>query len=462
MKRNKVFLNGIAGTGMSSLAGLFKDSGYLVSGSDSNFYPPIDKILESMGVDLFEGYNAENIPENIDFCVIGNIISRGNPEAEYILDNKIAYYSMADALYKFFIKKKKSIVVAGTHGKTTISSFLAFLLEYSKNRPGYFIGGKPFDLSSNYKLGDGEYFVSEGDEYETSFFDRSSKFLKYFPDQLILTSLEYDHLDFFKTENQYISAFKNLVNQVPSKGSIIFNADFKMNQDVVQNSFAKTISYGSKESDYIIRNIEFKNNGYNFELKNLNKVFKYKTPLLGKYNIWNLSAGIIFGLNNGLSEKVIEEAVSKFKGVERRLNKIKVLKNTVFLEDFAHHHTAIKNVINSLSEIYPDKKKIVLFEPGSFSIKLNTYQDDLIDSFQNADEIIVKNPFSDTGEKKDRLDLNAFKSKLNKMGKKVHIFEDFDNIKDWISNCNFEKDQVIILLSNKSFGHIPTFVKNLK
>ena len=460
MQPKKVFLSGIAGTGMSSLAGLFKDRGYIVSGSDSNFYPPIDGILKNMGITIYKGYNENNIPSDIDFCVIGNIISRGNPELEYVLNKKVKYYSMADALYKFFINNKTSIVAAGTHGKTTISSFLSYLLEKSGLEPGYFIGGKPLDLSSNYKVSNGKYFVSEGDEYETCFFDRSSKFLKYFPDHLILSALEYDHLDFFKTEEQYITAFKNLINQVPSNGLIIYNSDYMMNKEVIKKSFAKTLSYGSKDSDYIIQNIIFKNGHYNFELLTKNNVFKFKTPLLGKYNIWNLTAGIILGINVGIPEDKIKKAVLEFRGVERRLNKIKKIKKTLFLEDFAHHHTAIKNVLNSIREIYPEKKIIALFEPGSFSIKLRKFQTELAESFIDADEIILKDPFIDTTKKEKSIDVNVFKNTLENKKKKVLIYESFDDIKIWIEKCDFETDQVIVFLSNKSFGDLPGFIKN--
>jgi UDP-N-acetylmuramate: L-alanyl-gamma-D-glutamyl-meso-diaminopimelate ligase len=354
----KVFLVGIGGVGMSSIAGLFYQNGYKVYGSDTNFYPPVDKILKKMNAKIFNSYEKKNIPDDIDFCVIGNIVSRGNPEAEYILNTNIEYYSMSEALYKFFIKGKKSVVVAGTHGKTTISSFISHLFDYAGLKPGFFIGGKPLNFESNYSVGSGEYFVVEGDEYETSFFDRSSKFLKYHPLYLILTSLEYDHIDFFSDEGSYVKSFKNLVNQVPSNGIIIMNGDFKMNRKVVEKSLTPVITYGSKNADYLIKNIELKNNQYQFILKNQSNEMKFRTSLLGKYNIWNLSSGIILGLHLGIQEKVIREAVETFKGVDRRLRIINKVKNTLFLEDFAHHPTSIKNSLESLKELYPEKRII--------------------------------------------------------------------------------------------------------
>ena len=459
----KVFLSGIAGVGMSSIAGLFYQNGYEIYGSDTNFYPPVDKILKDMKAKIFDSYDEKNIPDDIDFCVIGNIVSRGNPEAEYILNNDIKYYSMAEALYKFFIRGKKSVVVAGTHGKTTISSFISYLFDYAGLKPGFFIGGKPLNFESNYSVGSGNYFVVEGDEYETSFFDRSSKFLKYHPLYLILTSLEYDHIDFFPDKDSYIKSFKNLVNQVPSNGIIVMNGDFEMNRKVVEKSFTRVITYGLKNTDYLIKNIELKNNQYQFVLRNQSNEIKFKTPLLGRYNIWNLSSGIILGLYLGIHEKVIREAVETFKGVDRRLVIINKLKNTLFLEDFAHHPTSIKSSLESLKELYPGKRIITLFEPRSWSLRRNYFQDRLRDSFLDSDEIIIKDVYHK--EKipiNERLDLQKIKYELGKTGKRVLVFCDYEEIKGFLLEIDLEKDNLVVIISNGSFGGLVSFVKELK
>lgn len=459
----KVFLVGIAGVGMSSIAGLFYQNGYKIYGSDTNFYSPVDKILKKMNAKIFNSYDEKHIPDDIDFCVIGNIVSRGNLEAEYILNNDIEYYSMSEALYKFFIKGKKSVVVAGTHGKTTISSFISHLFDRAALKPGFFIGGKPLNFESNYSVGSGNYFVVEGDEYETSFFDRSSKFLKYHPFYLILTSLEYDHIDFFSSEDSYMKSFKNLVNQVPSNGIIIMNGDFKMNRKVIEKSFTPVITYGSKNADYLIKNIELKNNQYQFVLKNQSNEIKFKTPLLGRYNIWNLSSGIVLGLYLGIQEKLIKEAVETFKGVDRRLVIINKLKNTLFLEDFAHHPTSIKNSLESLRELYPEKRIICLFEPRSWSLRRNYFQNRLRDSFLDSDEIIIKDVYHK--EKipiNERLDLQKIKYELEKTGKRVLIFCDYEEIKEFLLEIDLEKDNLIVIISNGSFGGLVSFVKELK
>ncbi len=463
----KVFLSGIAGTGMSSLAGLFKQKGYDVSGSDVNFYPPVDKILENMKVKLFNPYHAENIPKDVDFCVIGNIISRGNPEAEYILNNNIEYYSMAEALYKFFIKGKKSVVVAGTHGKTTIASFIAHLMDVTGLEPGFFIGGKPLNFDSNYSIGTGDYFVIEGDEYETSFFDRSSKFLKYHPLYLTLSSLEYDHLDFFPYESIYLKAFQNLVNQVPSKGLIIMNSDFPMNSRAVEKAFTPVITYGTGNNpDYLIKNIWCNNREHHYQftftVRNNSKEAIFTTSLAGRYNIWNLVSGIVLGLHLGIPEKTVKEAVETFKGVERRLNKINQIGSTIFLEDFAHHPTSIKQVLQSVRESYPRKKVIALFEPRSWSLRRNFFQDRLVASFIDADEIFFKEVFQKERIPGDqRLDVCRIKEELVINGKTVTIFDDFGKIKDFLKSLDFNRENVVVILSNGSFGDIPHFVKTL-
>lgn len=459
----KVFLSGIAGTGMSSLAGLFKQKGYDVSGSDVNFYPPVDKILENMKVKLFTSYNADNIPGDVDFCVIGNIISRGNPEAETILNNDIQYYSMAEALYRFFIKGKKSIAAAGTHGKTTISAFISYLLDHAGLAPGFFIGGKPRDFDANYSVGTGDYFVTEGDEYETSFFDRSAKFLKYHPLYLILSALEYDHLDFFPTESLYLKAFQNLVNQVPSKGLIILNSDYPLNLKAVEKAFTPVVTYGTANNpEYLIKNIEHKTDHYTFTLKHGAKQTVFTTYLAGKYNVWNLTSGIVLGFHLGIPEKTIQEAVETFKGVERRLNKINHLKNTIFLEDFAHHPTSIKQVLQSVKEMVPQKRIIVLFEPRSWSLRRNFFQDRLAASFLDADEIFFKEVYQrEKIPEAQRLDVHKIQKELIAKGKSVTIFDDVKVVKDYLQSLDFGQEQVVVILSNGSFDGLPDYVRKL-
>lgn len=493
----KVFLSGIAGTGMSSLAGLFSEKGYEVSGSDINFYPPVDKILEKMKVKISSPFDSRNIPVDVDFCVIGNVIGRGNPEAEYILNNNIEYYSMAEALYRFFIKGKKSIVVCGAHGKTTISSFIAHLLETAGEKPGFFIGGKPKNFPANYALGAGQYFVTEGDEYETAFFDRSSKFLKYHPLYLIISALEYDHLDVFPDESLYIKSFRNLVNQAPGNGLIILNTDYPMGREVVKKAFTPIVTYGIKEADYVIKvtrepvrqtgsqrspgkirrasgaapqgndaaSVEFEQQQeyYRFVLESGARQAAFTSRIPGRYNLWNLTAGIILGFHLGIPGQTIRQAVESFAGVERRLNIINRVNETIFIEDFAHHPTAIRNVLQSLQETYPGMRLIALFEPRSWSLRRNFFQDRLAAAFSCSDEVIIKDVYQK--EKiavAERLDVYRLKKELEAQGKKAQVVEAGREIEKFLLELDFSRPNLVVILSNGDFDNIPSFVKNIQ
>ncbi|MEI6613532.1 MAG: Mur ligase family protein [Chrysiogenales bacterium] len=458
----KVFLCGIAGTGMSALAGLFKQKGYEVYGSDAHFYPPVDGLLKDLQVTLFQGFCEKNIPAAIDFCVIGNVVGRGNPEVEYILDRDIEYYSMAEALQRFFIKDKESIVVAGSHGKTTTASFIAHLLTVAGLKPGFFIGGKPLNFAANYHLGRGDYFVIEGDEYETAFFDRTAKFFKYRPDRLLITALEHDHIDFYPSAAAYLQSFQNLVNQVPGRGTIIFNRDYPMAVQAVSRAFTPVIAYGQSAVDYEITNVQAKNNGYDFSLTHNSRQWQFHTPLAGPYNVWNLTAGIILALELQIPLPAIEKALAAFQGVERRLTVIGQLQNTVFIEDFAHHPTAIANVLRGLPAMYPRHEIMVVFEPRSWSLRRNFFQDQLPASLAYADEIVIKDVFQkEKIPAAERLDVVKVKKELAAMGKGGQVFENYHDIQQFLATLDFSLRRVVILLSNGDVHDFTDWVKDL-
>jgi UDP-N-acetylmuramate: L-alanyl-gamma-D-glutamyl-meso-diaminopimelate ligase len=459
----KVYLSGIAGTGMSALAGLFKKSGHHVSGSDSNIYPPVDRILEEMDIKTFLSYNPQNIPPDVDLCIIGNVISRGNPELEHILNHGIPFESMAGALYKYFLADRCPIVVAGTHGKTTISSFIAHLLQVAGLNPGFFIGGKPLNFDSNHAVGSGRFFVVEGDEYETSFFDRSSKFLKYHPYYLILSALEYDHIDFFPTEDLYLKSFQNLVNQVPGQGRIIVNADFKMASQAVSNAFTPVTSYGSAGSDYVIKLIRSDGNEHTFTLESKGKPLTFSTPLVGEFDIWNLTAGIILARELAVPLPAIREAISTFQGVERRLRLLNQLQNTLIFEDFAHHPTAIGGVLSSLRNRYPDHSLLCFFEPRSWSLRRRVFQQRLVDSFSYADKLVMMEVFQKGKIAPDqRLNVERLKGELERRGLTVSLCSDYEQAINHLKNIRLDHKNVIAILSNGSFGGLPQVAKTLR
>ncbi len=457
-----VYFCGIAGTGMSALAGLFKEAGWRVFGSDSRFYPPVDSLLAGLGATLFQGFAAANIPAGVDLCVIGNAISRGNPEAEFILDRRLEYLSMAEALQRFFIHGRRSIVVAGSHGKTTTASFVAHMLDVAGLRPGFFIGGKPGNFAANYRLAAGDFFVSEGDEYETAFFDRSAKFFKYRPELLLLTALEHDHIDFYSSEESYLQSFRNLVNQVPGAGRIIVNGDYGMARRAVERAFTPVIFYGGAGCACEISGLAPARGGYDFTLAGAGRQRRFHSPLPGPYNVWNLAAGILLADELGLPPAAVDKALATFNGVDRRLALLGTAQATVFLSDFAHHPTAIAGVLGGLPDTYPGHRIVAVFEPRSWSLRRNFFQDRLADALAGADEIVIKDVFEKekipAGE---RLSVDALSAALRDRGKTVRVCADFPEIQQHIGSLDRACPQVVILLSNGDVRSYSDWVKTL-
>ncbi len=458
----KVFLSGIAGTGMSALAGLFKELGWAVCGSDGRFYPPVDRLLAELGVTLFTGYDEGNIPAGVDLCVIGNAISRGNPEAEAILDRRLEYLSMAEALQRYFIRGKRSIVVAGSHGKTTTASFVAHLLDLAGLRPGFFIGGKPGNFAANFRLAGGDFFVSEGDEYETAFFDRSAKFFKYRPELLLLTALEHDHIDFYPSAESYLQSFRNLVNQVPGTGRIIANGDYPMARKALDRAFTPVIFYGGPGNEAEISSLKPRAGGYDFSLRVDGEDRRFHSPLPGPYNVGNLAAGILLAHQLGVAPEAVNQAIASFQGVERRLTRLGEARQTVFLSDFAHHPTAIAGVLGGLPDAYPGRRLLVIFEPRSWSLRRNFFQERLPLALAAADEILIKDVYEkEKIPEAERLSVDALRGELESLGRKVHVFSDYEGIKDFVAALDLGQRQVVILLSNGDVRDFSDWVKAL-
>ncbi len=446
---NTVFLSGIAGTGMSALAGLFQEAGWRVYGSDSRFYPPVDRLLADLGVTLFQGYDAKNIPAGVDLCVIGNAIGRGNPEAEAILDRRLEYLSMAEALQRHFLRGKRSIVVAGSHGKTTTASFVAHLLDVAGLQPGFFIGGKPGNFAANYRTARGEFFVSEGDEYETAFFDRSAKFFKYRPELLLLTALEHDHLDFYATPESYLQSFRNLVNQVPGNGRIIVNHDYGMARQAVERAFTPVIFYGGAGCAGEILGLAARDGGYDFRLRVGGEARGFHSPLPGAYNAWNLAAGILLAHELGLPPGAVEKAVAGFRGVERRLTRLGEAGGTVYFSDFAHHPTAIAGVLAGLADLYPGRRLVAVFEPRSWSLRRNFFQERLAPALARADEVLIKDVFEkERIPEGERLSVERLAADLRRLGRSALVFPGFTEIQDHLAAFPPSEPRVVVLLSN--------------
>jgi len=454
----KVYLIGICGTGMSSLAGLFKSNNWIVGGSDTGCESPVKELISDLSIKIYKGYDKNNIIDFApDLVIIGNIVSRGNPEGEFVLNNNYNYMSMPEALRMFFLVNRKRIVVAGTHGKTTSSAFLAYTFEKIGLNPGYFIGGRPVDLSSNYSIGCGDYFIIEGDEYETSFFDKKSKFLHYFPNYLLLKSIEYDHADIFDSEDEYIKSFKYLIKQVPSEGEIFFNNECINNRKLINGSYSKNIIYGSKGDLDIKYNILGDYFPYEYEIKIEDiSLGKFKLNVLGDYNIENSLLPIYFMFRENIETDKMKNIIYDFHGVKRRQETLYKSDNFMYIDDFAHHPTSIKETIKSLKKIYSKWAVLTIFEPACWSLRKNIFQNEIFEALFLSDEVFlldIKN--KNLVKEEERLNINDIKDKLKKSGKQVKLFLNKNNsqknvlqeIKRLIKK---KKSLIILTLSNGS------------
>ncbi len=450
----KIYLIGICGTGMSSLAGLLHDAGYNIAGSDSGCFSPIKEIVESFNIELFYGYKSVNIKKiKPDLVIIGNIVGRGNPEGEFVLNENIPYMSMAEALWFFFLKNRERIVVAGTHGKTTTTGFLSYSFNAAGLKPGFFIGGKPVDLNSNYSIGKGKYFIIEGDEYETAFFDKKSKFFHYYPNNLILKSVEYDHADIFSSEKEYLKNFENLIKQVPSKGEIFVNDSCKNSINLSKKSYSKNIFYGKNKKSYIRYKTLKKQYPFEFELEiGKENLGKFKLNLIGEYNIENSLPAIYYMYKNNVDTEKIKTIVSAFRGVIRRQQVLFDSGNIVYIDDFAHHPTAIKKTLESVKNSFPLKKILTIFEPASWSLRKNIFQKEVGESLSLSDIIFILDIKGKNKVKKtERLDIFGIKKELEEKGKIVKLFidEKYNGEQVLKEINNFIQQQMIILtLSN--------------
>ncbi len=453
----RIYLIGICGTGMSALAGLLKEKGFEVGGSDRACFPPVRNEIEKLNLKLYENFSEKNIKDfEPDLVIIGNIVGRGNPEGEFVLNKGYEFLSMPEALRYFFLKDRERIVVAGTHGKTTTASLLAYSLEKAGFAPGFFIGGIPVNSGKNYRLGNGKFFVVEGDEYETSFFDKHSKFFHYFPNILILKSLEYDHVDIFSSEKEYVKAFKFLLREIPSEGKVFFPSSSKKALSLVPFSFSKNITYGKKKNDDVFYELGNKSFPYVFEVFiNNRRVGEFELNLIGEYNIENALPSIYFLYENGVKIEKIKKIIADFKGVKRRQEILYDSERVTLIDDFAHHPTSIEKTIKSVKNSFPDKKILTIFEPASWSLRKKIFQKKLVNSLKESDLIYI---LDIKGKEKipcdDRLNLKAMKKSLIGSLKEVSLFEGKMNrseiVVEKVRRDIKDGNYVILILSNST------------
>jgi UDP-N-acetylmuramate: L-alanyl-gamma-D-glutamyl-meso-diaminopimelate ligase len=458
---NKVIhFSGICGTGMASLAVLLKLRGYRVRGSDENVYPPMSDFLLQNKIFVQSGFAADNLAPVPDLVVIGNALSRGNSEVEAVLERKLHYVSMAELLKEYFIRGKTSLVVTGTHGKTTTSSLLAWVFESARKNPGFMIGGIVENFGSSCHDGKGDIFITEGDEYDTAFFDKRSKFFHYLPDQLILNNLEFDHADFFDSLEDIKKSFRLMLRLIPQNGLIAANGDDANVQDVLKSAFSPVLKFGLGEScDVRAVDIEVSESGTRFVVhnktqKNYPNSQKFALKLSGAYNVLNALGVILLARHNGISDKNIQAAFDSFKSVRRRQELRGEVNGIAVYDDFAHHPTAIRETIAAIRQKHPGRRLIAVFEPRSNTSVRNIHQQALIQSFSEADEVILTTLHRpekiSAGE---RLEIKQVLKSLIKQ--KISAFE-FPEVKEIIAHlkANCRTGDVVLIMSNGKFDNI--------
>jgi UDP-N-acetylmuramate: L-alanyl-gamma-D-glutamyl-meso-diaminopimelate ligase len=453
-----IHIMGICGTGMASLAGMLKDSGYIVTGSDENVYPPMSDFLASCNIEIKNGYSAENLVPRPDLIVVGNTIRKINPEAQALAELGIPYVSFPQALGHYFLADKTSLVVTGTHGKTTTSSLLATLLHKGNLTPGFMIGGLVQAFGRNYNLGSSPYFVVEGDEYDTAFFDKGPKFLHYQPHIAIITSIEFDHADIYADLEAIKQSFLRLMAIMPQDGCVIACFDDPVVREVVSGAQCTVLSYGIDEgSDWTIRNLKVKPEGTYFDV--VHKGIFHSTckcPMPGKHNALNALSVIAVLDRIGLKKEAIIKGLSSFEGVRRRQEVRGVVNNITVIDDFAHHPTAVRETLAALRLAYTGQRLVSVFEPRTNSSRRKIFQNDYVTAFDQADLVLVREPVPLPDFPADQLfSSKQLASDLKEKGIDALSFADTDDILNHLQTTLLPGD-VVAILSNGGFDNIHT------
>ncbi len=441
---------------MASLAGMLQQRGFRVSGSDAAAYPPMSDFLLSLGVSVAQPFAEQNLEPRPDLVVVGNAISRGNPELEHVLDQRIPFCSLPQILHDEFLVGKEVLVVAGTHGKTTTTSMLAWIFDSAGLQPSFLIGGIAENFGSSFQLGQGKHFILEGDEYDTAFFDKGPKFLHYFPDAVILTSVEFDHADIYKDLDAVETAFKRLVNLVPRRGRIIGLDTGESIERCLAKAFCPVERYGSSsKATWQITNLQLRPARTTWSLLHNGKPWAdFEFALGGEYNVCNATAAAAMAAGCGIPKEQIVAALKSFKSVKRRLEVRAEVNGVTVIDDFAHHPTAISGTLTALRALYPEARLWVILEPRSNTLRRNVFQNALAESLALADEIVVANVFkSEAIPENERLDLIAVTKQIEKYGHRARIVADADAIVQLVAP-EMRSGDVVAILSNGGFGGI--------
>jgi UDP-N-acetylmuramate: L-alanyl-gamma-D-glutamyl-meso-diaminopimelate ligase len=395
---NRIHFIGICGTAMATVAAMLKDRGWDVRGSDANVYPPMSTFLQEKGIHTLDGYLAEHITADLDLVCIGNAISRGNPELEVVLERKIRYCSLPELVRNEFLWAARSVVVAGTHGKTTTTSLVAWLLAAGGRDPSMLVGGIAANFGGGYRLGGGREFVIEGDEYDSAFFDKTAKFLKYLPDIAIINNIEFDHADIYPDVEAVELAFRRLVVLVPRSGLLLVGCDSPRARALVARAASPVETFGlADDATWQASELRVESAGTTFRVRRAGTLIgTFELPLLGQHNVRNALAALAVGATLGLDARILADGLRTFQGVKRRLELRGSVGDIRVYDDFAHHPTAVAETLAALRLAHPNRRVWAIFEPRSASSCLKLFQDDFVEAFDAADEVVVAPVFKTT------------------------------------------------------------------
>jgi UDP-N-acetylmuramate: L-alanyl-gamma-D-glutamyl-meso-diaminopimelate ligase len=452
-----VHVIGIGGSAMAPLAGMLRERGFRVTGSDSGVYPPASTLLESLGISFFHNFDAAHLQPAPHLVVIGNIIARGNPELEEVLDSRIAYRSMPEILEEVFLPEKHSIVVSGTHGKTTTTAMLAWIFQAAGKRPNFLVGGVAENFGKSYGLGGGEEFILEGDEYETAFWDRGPKFFHYHPDDLIITSLEYDHADIYPDFETYQLAFRRLVNLVPRRGRAVIWGDTEESGSALrraaEKAFCPVETYGfNAGNDWVASEFAIDGETMRFRVAHRGKLFgEFELVATGRHNVLNAMAALIVAQGRGIAAEQIAKALATFRSVKRRMDVKGEIGGVLVVDDFAHHPTAVKATIEAARGRWPGRRLWAILEPRSNSMRRKVFQDALPKALALGDRVILGGVFRAQqlgGE--NRLDPETVAESVRALGKDAHVFPSSDAIAEYLG-VEARPGDLLLIMSNGSF-----------
>jgi UDP-N-acetylmuramate: L-alanyl-gamma-D-glutamyl-meso-diaminopimelate ligase len=459
-----IHLLGICGTGMAALAGILKEQGHLVTGSDEHTYPPMSTFLEKLGIPVQNGYRPEHLHIRPDLAVIGNVIRADNPEAQEILRLGLPHISMPEALNRYLVGSRQALVVSGTHGKTTTSSLLAWLLFAAGLDPGFMIGGIVKNFQSNYRLGQGPYVVLEGDEYDTAFFDKRPKFLLFHPRLAILTSVEFDHADIYRDLDHVIQAFTTFVSHLPATGELLAWGDAPLVRRIAAQASTQVAFYGlNSDARWQARHLEPQGDGMKFDVFREGLFWEsFYVPLAGRHNVLNTLA-VLATLNDlGLDRQRLKEALPDFTGVKRRLELVGDFNGVTVVDDFAHHPTAVAETLLAARGRFPGRRLLVAFEPRTNTSRRRIFQQDYVQALAAADLILVREP-SDIWKapEDDRFSSPQLVADLTQAGRQAWYFPDTDALLAELLTQAQPGDAVLVMSNGGFDGLIPRLCQAL-